>query len=107
MIAERGTASSSSGNANERQFEQMGHASIAITVDVYGHMLPGGNKSAVDRLDVSDGIPGASESIDVMVSREGIEPSTRRLRVTGLPSSRVRLFRSCRNSEEFRSAHVH
>lgn len=31
--------------------EQMGHASIQITVDVYGHLVPGGNRSAVDRLD--------------------------------------------------------
>ena len=29
----------------------MGHASIQITVDVYGHLVPGGNRSAVDRLD--------------------------------------------------------
>jgi integrase len=31
--------------------EQMGHASIQITVDVYGHLVPGGNRAAVDRLD--------------------------------------------------------
>jgi len=31
--------------------EQMGHHSITITVDVYGHLVPGGNKAAVDRLD--------------------------------------------------------
>lgn len=31
--------------------EQMGQASIKITVDIYGHLIPGGNKSAVDRLD--------------------------------------------------------
>jgi integrase len=31
--------------------EQMGHASIAITVDIYGHLIPGGNRQAVDRLD--------------------------------------------------------
>jgi integrase len=32
--------------------EQMGHCSIQVTVDCYGHLLPGGNKQAVDRLDV-------------------------------------------------------
>lgn len=32
--------------------EQMGHASIAITVDIYGHLIPGGNRQAVDRLDI-------------------------------------------------------
>jgi len=31
--------------------EQMGHSSIQITVDIYGHLIPGGNKAAVDRLD--------------------------------------------------------
>ena len=29
----------------------MGHASIQLTVDIYGHLVPGGNRSAVDRLD--------------------------------------------------------
>lgn len=27
--------------------EQMGHHSITITVDTYGHLVPGGNKAAV------------------------------------------------------------
>lgn len=31
--------------------EQMGHQSIKITVDTYGHLMPGGNKAAVDKLD--------------------------------------------------------
>jgi integrase len=31
--------------------DQMGHASIQITVDTYGHLVPGGNRAAVDRLD--------------------------------------------------------
>ena len=31
--------------------EQMGHSSIKITVDTYGHLIPGANKAAVDRLD--------------------------------------------------------
>lgn len=29
----------------------LGHHSIKITVDIYGHLVPGGNKAAVDRLD--------------------------------------------------------
>jgi hypothetical protein len=33
--------------------EQMGHSSIQLTVDLYGHLIPGGNKQAVDRLDLS------------------------------------------------------
>ncbi len=31
--------------------EQMGHSSIQVTVDLYGHLIPGGNRQAVDRLD--------------------------------------------------------
>ena len=29
----------------------MGHASIQTTVDVYGHLVPGSNRNAVNRLD--------------------------------------------------------
>jgi integrase len=32
--------------------DQMGHSSIQVTVDLYGHLIPGGNKQAVDRLDL-------------------------------------------------------
>jgi integrase len=31
--------------------DQLGHHSIEMTVDVYTHLIPGGNKAAVDRLD--------------------------------------------------------
>ena len=31
--------------------EQMGHASIQTTVDIYGHIVPGTNRNAVNRLD--------------------------------------------------------
>jgi len=31
--------------------EQLGHGSIQITVDTYGHLVPGGNRQAVDKLD--------------------------------------------------------
>ena len=31
--------------------EQMGHSSIQITVDIYGHLIPGANIAWVDRLD--------------------------------------------------------
>jgi integrase len=30
--------------------EQMGHQSIRVTVDTYGHLVPGGNSAAADRL---------------------------------------------------------
>jgi len=31
--------------------DQLGHHSIQITVDIYGHLVPGANRQAVDRLD--------------------------------------------------------
>jgi len=31
--------------------DQLGHSSIQITLDQYGHLIPGGNKQTVDRLD--------------------------------------------------------
>jgi integrase len=31
--------------------EQLGHASITTTVDVYGHIIPGSNRNAVNKLD--------------------------------------------------------
>ena len=37
--------------------EQMGHSSIDITVDIYGHLVPGGNRQAVDKLDDAVIIP--------------------------------------------------
>jgi integrase len=42
--------------------EQLGHSSIRITVDTYGHLIPGSNKRAVDSLDdAPPRKPGASE----------------------------------------------
>jgi len=35
--------------------EQLGHGSVQITVDTYGHLIPGANRAAVDRLD--DDVP--------------------------------------------------
>jgi integrase len=32
--------------------DQLGHASINVTVDIYGHLMPGTNHQAVDKLDV-------------------------------------------------------
>ena len=31
--------------------EQLGHSSIKITVDIYGHLIPGSNRGAVNKLD--------------------------------------------------------
>ncbi len=35
--------------------DQLGHHSIKITVDTYGHLIPGANRQAVDRLDDATG----------------------------------------------------
>jgi integrase len=42
--------------------DQLGHHSIKVTVDIYGHLAPDGNKAAVDRLDDNTTIrnPGAT-----------------------------------------------
>jgi integrase len=37
--------------------DQLRHHSIQITVDTYGHLVPGGNRQAVDRLD--EVLPGS------------------------------------------------
>ena len=42
--------------------EQLGHSSIQITVDCYGHLIPGGNKQAVDRLDTPAITPAEPKS---------------------------------------------
>jgi integrase len=35
--------------------DQLGHSSIQVTVDIYGHLIPGANRAAVDRLDDATG----------------------------------------------------
>jgi len=37
--------------------EQLAHAAIQTTVDVYGHLAPGSNRNAVNKLDDEDGPP--------------------------------------------------
>ena len=56
----------------------MGHSSINVTVNIYGHLVPGGNRAAVDKLDmqVSEKAEQASESgkckkVVAMVARTG------------------------------------
>jgi len=52
--------------------DQLGHHSIQITVDTYGHLVPGGNRQAVDRLDdvlpPADGA-GNNENDDVVAEK--------------------------------------
>jgi integrase len=79
--------------------EQMGHSSIQVTVDTYGHLIPGANVSFVDRLDVDEKsdekaeedqqqnatqaqppseaeTPISLEVADLMVAAVGLEPTT-------------------------------
>ncbi len=51
--------------------EQMGHSSIQVTVDLYGHLIPGGNKQAVDRLDTpaSQWLPEAQSATSAQPPR--------------------------------------
>jgi integrase len=41
--------------------EQMGHSSIQVTCDIYGHLVPGGNRQAVNKLD-DDVLPTMKEA---------------------------------------------
>ncbi len=44
--------------------EQMGHSSIKVTVDVYGHLIPGANRQAVNRLPGSQPATQAQPAIN-------------------------------------------
>jgi integrase len=44
-----------SGESLAYVWDQLGHASIQLTVDTYGHVAPGANRRAVDRLDDEGG----------------------------------------------------
>jgi integrase len=55
--------------------KQAGHASIKMTVDMYGHLIPGANRQAVDRLDDPEAVlpapgrnPGATSNDPIPVS---------------------------------------
>jgi hypothetical protein len=52
----------------------MGHASIQITADVYGHLVPGANISFVDRLD-APGTPQQSATLP----QEPVQTETREI----------------------------
>ena len=75
----------------------MGHHSIKVTVDIYGHLVPGANKAAVDRLDVTGRNPRATANEsgvtldhetpqEDLVELRGFEPLTPRLPALCSPS---------------------
>ena len=77
--------------------DQMGHHSIKVTVDIYGHLVPGANRAAVDRLDATSRNPAATEDTSGvtaspvtprvhLVELRGIEPLTPRLPASCSPS---------------------
>jgi integrase len=33
--------------------DQLGHSSIKLTVDTYGHLIPGSNRAAVEKLEAA------------------------------------------------------
>ena len=67
----------------------MGHHSIKVAVDIDGHLVPGANRDAVDRLDVIGRNPAATARTDQeagvtelsrkLVELRGFEPLTPRL----------------------------
>jgi len=49
--------------------EPMGHHSIQVTVDIYGHLVPGANRAAVNRLD-EDSQPRLSATLPQPIQRK-------------------------------------
>jgi integrase len=49
--------------------DQLGHHSIKVTVDIYGHLAPGGNKAAVDRLD--DEVDATIRNLSATTNKNG------------------------------------
>ena len=46
--------------------DQLGHGSIRMTVDTYGHLVPGANRQAVDKLPSLD----ASDPIELPIKSQ-------------------------------------
>jgi hypothetical protein len=61
----------------------MGHSSIQVTVDLYGHLIPGGKKQAVDRLDY----PAETSLFEAHSATKTIRPGSRIVRSNQLSSS--------------------
>ncbi len=75
--------------------EMLGHSQVSLTLDTYSHLIPslGLKERAVERLDALLGDCGqdCGQTGEKMVSRPGIEPGTRRLRVAN-GSANDRMF---------------
>ena len=59
---------------------------IKITVDVYGHLVPGGNKAAVDRLDGLEAVavrnPDATSSVNAVSDDPATSENSEETRTT-------------------------
>jgi site-specific recombinase XerC len=61
--------------------EQMGHSSIQVTVDIYGHLIPGANVSFVDRLDEA-----ARQANETSQQQNATQAQPVKIRETDIPS---------------------
>ena len=52
--------------------QQLGHSSVQVTVDVYGHLIPGANRAAVDRLDAQPARNPAATSANRSRTRRAV-----------------------------------
>ncbi|GJM43229.1 MAG: hypothetical protein DHS20C21_00710 [Gemmatimonadota bacterium] len=68
--------------------EQLGHASITVTIDRYGHLLPGAGESAAAKLDTTVFGPSACDATVPDLASEAVVPTQRGgLQVCSGPSS--------------------
>jgi integrase len=50
--------------------EQMGHSSIKVTVDVYGHLVPGANRQAMNKLPIAGFKEGPQKNLALARNRD-------------------------------------
>jgi integrase len=62
--------------------EQMGHSSIQVTVDVYGHLIPGANISWIDRLDEKSPRKPVSRQADDKIHGSGQQAPSHEARLS-------------------------
>jgi len=65
--------------------DQMGHASIQITADVYGHLVPGANREAVNRLDDEVAAPPPATPAQPQAVSVGEKRTRKFFRMSGEP----------------------
>jgi integrase len=87
------TALVSNGESPVYVKEQLGHSSIQMTVDIYGHLIPSSNRQAVNALDENEpkrtpSAPAQNEKaatpqdyspLSTVVAMQGFEPRTLRI----------------------------